>query len=150
MALKALRNEKDTDISFYLNQVTTAGRIVTYVTSTTGLGDMDDANTYVQVPSNSGGVPVGVLMNDVVDVDLSRYALNMHKDEVQKNSKVCIMRKGMIRTNCLKAGDNPVPGSGAYFTSSGNFTVTADSLQVGRFDSGKDADGYVRVEVNLP
>lgn len=152
MALKPLRNIRHDTIAFYCNEVAERGRVMIYDTATSGLGGMDEANALVKMPTGGVGVPAGVLMNDVVDVDLSRYRLNEHKDEVQKNSKVRLAKQGMLVTNCVNG--NPIAGSGAYFTTSGNFTMTqpgngTHSL-VGRFDSSLDADGYVRVEINIP
>jgi hypothetical protein len=154
MALKPDRDVRKQSIAYYMNEVAERGRIVVYDTATSGLGGMDEANALVKMPTGGIGVPAGILMNDVVDLDLSRYHLNHHQDEVQKNSKVCLMKIGMVRTNCLVANLLPVAGSGAYFTTSGELTMTqpgngTHSL-VGRFDSSRDADGYARVEINLP
>ena len=154
MALKPDRNIKHDTIAFYCNEVAERGRIMVYDTSVSGLGGMDEANALVKMPTGGVGAPAGLLMNDVVDVDLSRYRLNEHQDEVQKNSKVRLAKVGSVKTNCIVAGVNPVAGSGAYFTVSGELTMTqpgngAHSL-VGRFDSSKDADGYARVEINIP
>jgi hypothetical protein len=150
MAMKPLRNTAFyDDISMYMDQVAERGRVVIWDTTTTGLGGMDDANALCKMPTDSGGNPIGVLTNDVVDIDQSRYALNAHQDEVQKNSKVTILKKGFVVTNVLVAGQSPIPGSGAYFTTSGQFTTSNASVRVGTFASGKDADGYVKVEVNL-
>ncbi len=152
MALKPLRNIKRETIAFNCNEVAERGRVMIYDTSVSGLGGMDEANALCKMPTDSGGVPVGVLMNDVVDVDLSRYRLNEHKDEVQKNSKVCLAKEGMLVTNVLVAGQNPVAGSGAYYNASGQFTMSTGGTHglVGRFDSSKDTDGYVRIEINIP
>jgi hypothetical protein len=155
MALKPLRNIRHETIAFYCNEVAERGRVMIADTSVSGLGGMDEANALCKMPTGGIGAPLGVLMNDVVDVDLSRYRLNEHQDEVQKNSKVCLAKQGMLVTNCIAiAGGNPVAGSGAYFTTSGNFTMTQPAngthSLVGRFDSGIDTDGYARVEINIP
>jgi hypothetical protein len=152
MGLKPLRVETErSTIQYFLNETAERGLVVIYDTSSSGLGDMDDAGHLVKKPTDSGGVPVGVLMNDVVDLDLTRQRLNWHKDEVNKNSKVDILMGGMVRTNML-TGANPIPGSGAYFTTNGYITMTAGGTnsQIGRFHSAKDADGYADVYVNLP
>lgn len=149
MALKPLRHPAYDDISMFMNEVAERGRVVIYDASVSGLGDMDDANALCKMPTSTAGNPAGILMNDVVDVDQSRYALNMHQDEVQKGGKVTLLRRGFVRTNCIVAGVNPVPGSGAYFNTSGELTMTTTSTRVGTFTSAKDADGYVKVEVNL-
>jgi hypothetical protein len=167
MALKPDRQENYTTIDQFMNETGERGCVVIYDTSVSGLGGLDDAGSVVKKPTDSGGRPAGVLMNDVVNVDLSRYRLNEQKDEVQVNSKVCLLKRGSIKTNVLPAGQNPVAGSGAYFTTNGAFTMFTDALvnpaasgialrslvdnaKVGMFTSSKDEDGYVRVEINLP
>lgn len=149
MGLKPLRHEVYDDISMFLNATGDRGLIVTYDTTTTGLGGMDDANAMCQIPTTTGGVPVGMLMNDVDDIDQSRFVLNWHQDTVQKNSKVNIMRRGFAVTNSLVAGLTPTPGNPAYYTTGGLLTTTVGSNRVGTFTSGKDADGYAKVEINI-
>lgn len=152
MALKPDRHYDYDVIQYFMNETAERGGVVIHDVSTSGVGGLDDAGSLVKKPTDSGGVPVGVLMCDVVDVDLSRYRLNEHRDEVQKNSKVSIMKRGRVRTNMIVADVQPVAGSGAYFTTSGYFTTAAGGTYalVGRFDSSKDEDGYAGVEVNLP
>ena len=114
------------------------------------MGGLDDPNSSVRLPTNSGGVPVGILMNDVVNKDLTRLHLNQHKDEVQVNGKVAILKQGTIQTNMIFPGISPVAGSGAYYTTSGLLTTSVVSTAlVGKFASAKDADGYVVVDVRL-
>lgn len=156
MALKPLRTEGDVRVDAFLNEVAERGRMLVWDTTTSGLGDMDDAGNLLKVPTISSGnqTPAGVLLCDMVDIDLSRYRLNEHQNEMQKNSKVARLLKGFVKTNCIVAGVNPVPGSGAYFTTSGEFTMTQPSNSAhslcGRFGSAKDEDGYAIVEINLP
>lgn len=148
MALKSDRYELQTDISFFYNDgVATRGGVVCHdVTAGTGAA-MDQGVNLVKY--STSGVPVGVLLNDVVNKDLTRTHLNQYKDEVQKGGKVTVLRKGYVLTNNLDG--NPVAGSGAFASTSaaGNISMTGD-YQVGRFLSSKDADGYAKVEVNLP
>lgn len=157
MALKPLRETVRQDISMFLNETAERGCVVVYSQSSSGLGDMDDASSLCVVPTGMTGpngpyVPVGVLMNDVVNLDLSRYHLNQHQDEVQKNSKVTILKVGAVRTNMIQG--HPLPGSGAYFTTTGVLTMVVPAVgsvaQVGRFRSARDADGYAMVEINVP
>jgi hypothetical protein len=154
MALKPLRSVLYDDISAFMNETAERGRIVAWQTSTSGLGDMDDPGSVVWVPTGNVGViaPAGMLMNDVVNLDLARTHLNEHQDEVQVGSKVTLMKRGFVRTNCIVAGVNPVPGSGAYMSTSGELTMTAPAnpqALIGRFTSAKDVDGYAKVEVNV-
>lgn len=148
MALKSDRYELQTDISFFYNDGTaTRGGVVCHDTTAGSGAAMDQGVNLVKY--STSGVPVGVLLNDVVNKDLTRTHLNQYKDEVQKGGKVTVLRKGYVVTNNLVG--NPVAGSGAYAStaSAGGIAMSGD-YQVGRFLSSKDEDGYAKVEVNLP
>ena len=155
MALKADRNELDVDISYFMNETAERGQIV--VISTAGSGAaMDQAGALVTVAAaDTTNIPVGVLLNDVVNLDLTRQHINWHKDEVQKGGKVAILKKGYVVTDQIEG--TPTAGALAYLddADTGKFAVAAsiadgDYSPVGRFMSTKDEDGYAKVEVNLP
>ena len=149
MALKSDRYELQTDISFFYNAGTaTSGCVVVHDTAGSGAA-MDQGVNLVK--KHTAGVPVGILLNDVVNKDLTRTHLNQHKDEVQKGGKVTVLRKGYVVTDAIDTGQDPVAGSGAYASTgtAGNVGMTG-TYQVGRFLSTKDEDGYAKVEVNLP
>ena len=155
MALKADRNELDVDISYFMNETAERGQIV--VISTAGSGAaMDQAGALVTVAAASTtNIPVGVLLNDVVNLDLTRQHINWHKDEVQKGGKVAILKKGYVVTDQIEG--TPTAGALAFMddADTGKFAVAAsiddgEYTAVGRFMSTKDEDGYAKVEVNLP
>ena len=155
MALKADRNELDVDISFFMNETGEKGQIV--VLSTVGSGAaMDQSKNLVTIDkADTTNIVAGVLLNDVVDIDLTRQHINWHKDEVQKGGKVALLKKGYIVTNMIDG--TPTKGALAYLDDSdtGKFSVegniaTGDDTIVGRFMSSLDEDGYAKVEVNLP
>lgn len=155
MALKSDRFEFQTDISFFYNEGTaTRGGVVVHDTAGSGAAMDQGVNLvkYAQVTASSR--PVGILLNDVVNKDLTRTHLNQHKDEVQKGGKVTVLRKGYVVTSNI-TGD-PAAGDPAYacHVTAGNIRKDSPGssgvLQVGRFLSSKDADGYAKVEVNLP
>ena len=163
MALKADRNELDVDISFFYDEgVATRGGIV--ILDTVGSGAaMDQSQAKVKYAVAAiDSVPVGVLLNDVVNIDLTRQHINWHKDEVQKGNKVAILKKGTIVTNMISTsehGTSPTAGQVAYVSSgnAGYFSNLAthsagddEALAVGRFMSTVDEDGYAKIEVNLP
>jgi hypothetical protein len=150
MALKPDRIESYTDISFFCNSVAERGGIVVHVTSGSGVS-MDDALAAVAYPtSNTGTKPAGLLLNDVVNLDLTRQHINWHKDEVQVGSKVTLLRQGQVVTNMVASGVTPAAGADAYYDNIGKLTTVAtNSVKVGRFLSGKDADGYVKVDINI-
>lgn len=155
MALKADRIEAYTDISFFMNTTATRGGVVTMLTAGSGVS-MDDANAVVVYAANpSGLVPMGILLNDVVDLDLTRQHINWHKDEVQKGSKVTLLRQGQVTTDMIVTAAAPGVGSGVYIGVSGLLTTvvaagaTSNGISCGRFLSAKDADGFCKVDINI-
>ena len=155
MALKADRNELDVDISFFMNETAEKGQVVSIQTAGSGAA-MDQAGALVRIHGADGStIPVGVLLNDVVDIDLTRQHINWHKDEVQKGGKVAILKKGYVVTDQIEG--TPTAGARAFMddADTGKFAVAAsiddtEYTAVGRFMSVKDEDGYCKVEVNLP
>jgi hypothetical protein len=151
MALKPDRIELLTDISFFMSSTATRGGVVSVATASTGVGvAMDDANAVVEYASSANGAyPVGVLLNDVVDLDLTRQHINWHKDEVQKGGKVTVLRNGQVTTSNIE-GD-PAAGQVAYLHNNGNVSATqiSGAVAVGQFLSAKDSDGYAKVSINV-
>lgn len=153
MALKGDRNVIADDISFFLNEVAERGVVV--VLSTAGSGAaLDQSQALVTVAANpSGKQPIGVLLSDMVNKDLTRQHINWHKSEVQIGGKVPLMTRGWVVTNRIVG--TPTAGQSAYLGVSGLIqgSVTsnvANTPLIGRFLSTKDEDGYAKVEVNLP
>jgi hypothetical protein len=150
MALKSDRYELQTDISFFYNAAaTTRGCLVAHG-ATVGSGAAMDQGVNLCAKSTSAA-PLGILLNDVVDKDLTRTHLNQYKDEVQKGGKVTVLRKGYVVTNNLTDSGSISAGSAAYQceTTAGNIATSGTNV-VGSFLSTADADGYAKVEVNLP
>jgi hypothetical protein len=155
MALKADRYEESTDISFFYNEgtATRGGAVVLDAALASGAA-MDQGGNKVKY--GTAGVPVGILLNDVVNKDLTRTHLNQYKDEVQQGGKVTVMTRGWVLTNMIEDSIDPAAGEIAYIsaTEAGDLTNVAPgssgSLAVGRWMSQKDADGYAKLYVNLP
>jgi hypothetical protein len=150
MALKPDRVEAYTDISFFMNETGERGGIVVHSTAGSGSA-MDDSNAVVEYAADQSGTsPAGLLLCDVVDLDLTRQHINFHKDEVQKGSKVTILRQGTVVTDVVATGLDISAGDVAYYGANGALTTTStNSVQVGRFLSDYDADGYVKVDINI-
>lgn len=158
MALKTDRSTLQTDISFFMNETATRGGIA--CVSTAGSGSaMDQGAALVTYAANpSGKVPVGLLLNDMVNIDLTRQHLNQHKDEVQKGGKVTLLQKGTVVTDDIIG--TPTAGALAYLAHSGNIAAswigtdqsdwTGSAKVVGRFLGTKDEDGYAKVFIDLP
>lgn len=148
MALKPDRIEHLTDISFFMNTTAQRGGVASFVTGGVGVA-MDDADAVVAyAAAASGSVPAGVLLNDVVDIDLTRQHINWHKDETQVGGKVTLLRVGQVTTNLVDG--SPSAGDSAYVGPSGTVSTTStNAVKIGTFLSGKDADGFAKVSVNI-
>ena len=159
MALKTDRSTLQTDISFFMNEAATRGGVVALSTGGSGAAMDQGAALVTYAATASGKIPVGLLLNDMVNIDLTRQHLNQHKDEVQKGGKVTPLQKGTVVTNNLEV-TSPAAGNLAYLAHSGNLSTTyiiTDSSDhtgsakvVGRFLSGVDQDGYAKVYIDLP
>jgi hypothetical protein len=149
MALKPDRVESQVDISFFMNTSETRGGVATLSTGGSGVAMDDSAAVVSYAATASGKVPMGVLLNDVVDIDLTRQHINYHKDEVSVGSKVALLRAGQVTTNSIDG--TPSAGDKAYVGVSGLITDTAaaGAYQVGTFLSSKDADNYAKVSINI-
>lgn len=150
MALRSDRHELDVDISFFMNETASRGIVVSLSTAGSGAA-MDDSAALVTSKANaSGAAPLGVLLNDMVNLDQTRQHINFHKDEVQKGGKVSVLRKGWVVTDQISG--TPTVGQTAYLANSGQVSPTqaAGTVAVGRFTSVKDADGFAKVDINLP
>tara|TARA_B100001939_G_C16941055_1_gene618305 strand:+ start:487 stop:960 length:474 start_codon:yes stop_codon:yes gene_type:complete len=150
MALKGDRHELDTDISFFMNETGNRGVVVSLSTGGSGAA-MDSSVALCTIAAEaSGAEPLGILLNDVVNIDLTRQHLNWHKDEVQKGGKVTILRKGFVVTDQISG--TPAAGDVAFCADNGQIADSADgtSVAIGQFLSSKDADGYAKVSINIP
>jgi hypothetical protein len=149
MALKPHRVESYTDISFFMNTTGTRGGIVVHNTAGSGTA-LDDGNAVVMYPTGvvSGTKPAGLLLNDVVNLDLTRQHINWYRDEMQVGGKVTLLRQGQVVTDMVSG--SPTVGTDAYYDSTGKLTTTStNSTKVGRFLSTKDADGFIKVDINI-
>ena len=107
MALKADRYELQTDISFFMNQEASRGTVVVHDSTTAAGAAMDQGVNKVKTnKADNDEVPVGILLNDVVNKDLTRTHLNQYKDEVQQGGKVTILRKGYVVTDKITGTPN--------------------------------------------
>jgi len=150
MALKGDRHELDTEVTYFMNETASRGAVVSISTQGSGSA-MDSSSAVATVAAEaSGATPLGILLNDVVNIDQTRQHLNWHQDEVQQGGKVTILTKGFVVTDQISG--TPTAGQTAYVADSGKIAGTQDgtAVAIGRFLSTKDADGYAKVSVNLP
>jgi len=154
MALLGPRKELDTKIDFFMNETADRGKLVCVSTAGSGIA-LDQGEALATVAASaSGSIPLGFLLNDMVNLDLTRQHLNQHKDEVQQGSKITILSVGEVSTNDVFG--TPTAGALAYLYASGMVSPTDESgteftsLTVGRFMSTLDENGYAKVAINLP
>lgn len=160
MALKADRYEESTDISFFYTAgaVARGGVVCLDLLSASGAAMDQGDNTVSYQQAAATDVPVGILLNDVVNKDLTRTHLNQYKDEVQLGGKVTVLTRGWVVTNMIDGTPTPgdvayasdAGGTAGYITDSAANAAASGNLAIGRFMSAKDADGYAKVYVNLP
>lgn len=162
MALKGDRYEFFVDISNFGNSVMTRGGVVSYAGFGSG-GALDQSQAYVAYNANSSGsFPAGLLLNDMVSIDLTRQHINWYQDQIIIGGKVTLGKKGYWVTNNLTQGPSPIAvGDIAVLTSSGNImnlpgsNLAAGSWnkalnpQIGTFLSTLDEDGYAKVSVDI-
>jgi len=150
MALRPDRVEFFTDLSYFMNETSERGIIVVHDTGGSGAA-MDDSAATVKIPSAgvSGTNPAGLLLCDVVNLDLTRQHINFAKDEMQQGGKVLLLRRGWVVTD--QVSGTPTIGADAYYNLNGAVSATdpGNSTKVGRFLSIKDADGYAKVDINI-
>ena len=175
MALKPDRDVLQWDVSkFYSSSAAVASRggIVSATGTVPSGAAMDQSVSQVWYHTNvavtggpSGAYPVGMLMGDVVNVDLTRQILNPNKSEAQLGDKVTLMQKGWVVTNLIDTTTGPTVGVGvaAYLSHSGYIGTEPGGLQnnagetpdttanarVGKFLTAVDEDGYAKVYIDL-
>ncbi len=151
MALKGDRHEFKTDISSYCSSVTERGVILVFSTSGSGVA-LDQSSNVVVLPGTGvlGQKAAGLLLNDMVTFDTTRYHINYLKDEMRVGGKCTLLHKGWVVTNMIAVGSTPVAGDAAYLAASGRIGTTTGPARVGTFLSAKDESGYAKVEIDLP
>lgn len=155
MALKPQRSSTiNYNVNFFASAVADRGGIVCATTGTPGSGAArDSANMTVEYAVNpSGRHPIGLLLNDIVNKDLSQTWRNDFRYETQVGDKVPIATKGTFTTNLLSGGTTGiVPGQPAYLAPTGTISAVQaqGTLKIGTFQSRVDEDGYFSVQIDL-
>lgn len=152
MALKSDRLYGTTTIKHFMNEVAEAGGIATLSTAGSGAATDQSRHLVTYSATNSGKIPVGLLICDMVNKDLTRTHLNQCKYEVQKGGKVELARDGFWLTNFIVPGQTITGGQPAYVGPSGKLSNVNDagSFMVGQWESTKDEDGYAEINLQIP
>lgn len=157
MAIKPDFNVLEWELGYYLNETADKGLVVCISTASSGT-DLDGSANLATVKANpSGAYPIGVLVDQVVNIDTTQYVTNVHKPEINIGNKVSIVKKGWLVTDKVHAEQTVTAGKTAVLYASGlvGDAVTGWEPQhvnnpyVGRFNSGKDENGFCRLSVDL-
>lgn len=155
----------DSDISFYCYTPCKDGTVVCVYSRPVG-ANLDDSNAEVGPPREAvlaNNIPAGVIVQEFVELDNTRYSRDMSDFEVMMvGNKACVYKEGWFVTRCITpdagstttAVDVARPGvlgdKPAYFDANGYFTTLPGSVRVGTFHSERDANGYARVQIDIP
>ena len=148
MALKGDRNVLETDISFFINVTAEKEQLVSLSTGASGAAMDNSAALATTASGTDAANPLGIILNDVVNIDQTRQHINWQKDEVQQGGKCTILRKGTIVTDQVTG--TPAAGDTAYVNANGTVGAqVGSSAAVGKFLSSAK-DGFCKVAINLP
>jgi len=157
--LKPDRNPVLESIDYFITTTGDAGRIAFAATGTQPVGNgLDSTNNkieYINAIATSGRKPVGIVLQPVVNIDLSRQQKNPYNEEQQVNGKVLVGVIGEYNTNAWgsgQLGSSVVVPAKVYAGPSGlmytdNFSGSGWPL-VGHALTLKDSDGFAKVRIN--
>lgn len=146
MALGPNRQVFQTTIRYAMNAAAERGGIV--CTSSTA-GEVE----YRTVPTGSAVHAVGILLDDVEDLNFDRHPEYLQREVVDIGSVVGVANKGEFQTNLIVG--TPSQGDTAYLHPTGYIGATrlTDGVdpapRVGIFRTAKDANGYATVLIDL-
>lgn len=139
MSLRANRYEEIVDIRHFLNEVAEIGSFV-YTKEQKGSQPYDEATL---IPNADF---IGVLLCNVVNIDLCRYSLNYYSGDTQVGGRVSILTKGWIVMRlpgrCTYPIKHPV-----YINPKGKLSLIQWGRPIGRVMSTRDEDGFAKIEL---
>lgn len=112
-------------------------------------------NALVTYPT-SGQTPLGMLLNEVAEVDenglpfvLGHTRKQTEKGMVRSGQVVPILKRGRILLSSGLIIGNPSAGETAYLHSNGAITNAVGSVVVGQFLGDYDANGHILLQLSL-
>ena len=149
MALSPSRQEFQTNIDHSLNEVAERGKICCIVPGTTAVGEVTAAAT----PTGVGVMPIGLLLDDVEDLNFDRHGEYRQRNVVDVGSVVGLCQEGEFLTDQVTG--TPAAGNVAYLNVNGTVSPTrlTDGVTpapiVGKFLSAKNANGFAKVRIDI-
>jgi hypothetical protein len=144
MALAPSRQVFQTNIKYALNEVTPRGRVVCLVPGTTAAGEVTALANHLDPLTK----PVGILLDDVEDLNYDRHPEYRQRSVVDVGSVVGIATEADLETDQL-SGTAPVAGNPCYLGAGGTLTPDAGGPLLGWFQSGVNANGFAAVHIDL-
>lgn len=151
MGLRGTSHRHETTMDYILNRAAEPGTMVV-ASGTAGLVDVVGA---VQM-SGSGIWPVGMLLNTREDFNYAKELERSQYDTDDIGTVVTLLRLGEVQTNLVVANGGVAIAAGqpAYLAPNGNvgnanLAPSGGDQRVGQFMSAVDADGYVKVRIDL-
>lgn len=146
MALGPNRQVFQTTIKYAVNEVAARGGILS-ASSTAGEA------TYLASPTGAATYPLGILLDDVEDLNFDRHPEYLQREVVDVGSVVGIANKGEFETDQIVGV--PAQGQPAYLHPGGAIgpVQLTDGLnpapRVGTFRTGLNANGFASVLIDL-
>lgn len=146
MALGPNRQVFQTTIAYAVNEAAERGGILC-ASTTAGQAE------YLTSPTGAAVYPIGILLDDVEDMNFDRHPEFLQREVVDIGSVVGIANKGEFQTDQIVG--SPTQGQPAYLHPNGTIGATqlTDGVytapRVGTFRSAKDANGFATVLVDL-
>ena len=145
MALKGYREVVETNREYKLNEESERGLIVV----------ADATAGYVKVPPTpltGSELPLGLLMDDMEDLDYSDRPMKLQKNVVPLDSQVSLAMDGKYMTNMIPDQVTVAQGEIAYLADGGyisNVAHASGTIVVGRWMSTQDSDGYALLSLDI-
>lgn len=146
MALSPSRQIFQTNVDYSLNQVAERGVICSIIPGTTPNGE-------VTVATGVGVTPIGLLLDDVEDLNFDRHGEYRQRNVVDVGSVVGLAQECEVLTDQLTG--SPVAGNTAYLGPNGTVspTLTFDNVTpspvLGKFLSAPNANGFAKVRIDI-
>lgn len=156
MALGEYRQVLATDMNFTVDAAAERGGVLCAASGAIA--------SYVTSITSSGVTPIGILLEDIEELNPMKHPMYYQRCVSDVGSKVGIMTKGECVTDFIDGYAKPHIDAGdkAFLTHSGLLTIRALApgvtggaggsglgIEVGRFLSTIDSNGFVKVSINL-
>ena len=146
MSIKADRQILRNDVSKVITTAATQGDFCIHDVAGSGAAIGDTYGKVKVLSTNPSGAKfAGVVMENHVSLDTTKYDLNQHKSEKLINDVADLCTQGYVVTDNISG--TPTVGATAYLASAGKVSPTDSGgcPKVGYFDSIKDELGFAKV-----